>query len=190
MKCPILLLLFVLLLSSCDKKATTPKPRGLYRIDIPPAHYTDFTLEELPYAFEVSQLAAIELPLPDMSGNWINLVYESLNAKIYCSYRKMKKNELSVLDEECRELVVRSIKRADKINEQMYENPDINVYATLFFIDGETSSPVQFLLTDSTNHFFRGALYYQCPLNMDSLIPVTAYLRNDVIRLIQSFYWK
>jgi len=184
------LLFFVLIVSSCGKKATTPKPRGLYRIDIPQAHYTDFTSEELPYAFEVSQLVTIELPSPDLSQNWINLVYESLNAKIYCTYQKIKKDELSLLDEECRELVLRSIKWADEINEQAYESPEMNVYATLFFIEGETSSPVQFMLTDSANHFFRGALYYQCPLNADSLNPVTDYLRNDVIRLIRSFYWK
>lgn len=186
----VVVLLFVLMVTSCGKKATTPKPRGLYRIDIPQAHYIDFTSEELPYAFEVSRLVTVELPSPDLSQNWINLVYESLNAKIYCSYQKINKNELSILDEECRELVSRSIKWADEINEQAYESPDINVYATLFFIKGETASPVQFMLTDSTNHFFRGALYYQCPLNVDSLNPVTEYLRDDIIRLIQSFYWK
>ena len=57
-------------------------------------------------------------------------------------------------------------------------------------LDGESASPLQFMLTDSVSRFFRGALYYDCVPNADSLAPVTRYLKQDVVELIQSFNWK
>ena len=175
---------------SCVGTVSTPKPRGFYRIDLPEASYRDFSLVELPYSFNVSQLVTVELPPVETSGTWVNLAYPSLNVRIYCSYQKMTPTTLSVLEEESRELVSRNATKADVITEQTYENQDIHVYGTLFRIDGETASPVQFLLTDSATHFFRGALYYECRPNVDSLAPVTKYLAEDVIELIQSFQWK
>lgn len=186
----VVILFFCQILSACGEKVAMPKPRGLYRIEIPETHSVEFTSEELPYKFELSQLVTVELPPLDTRSDWINLSYESLNAKIYCSYQKIQKDEFPVLEQECRELVLRSIKRADAVREQMYENSKTDVYGVLFLIEGETPSPIQFMLTDSTSHFFRGALYYQCAMDVDSLAPVTAYLYRDIAKLIQTFRWK
>lgn len=186
----ITVILFVCIFASCGEKAITPKPRGFYRIDIPSASYIDFTSQELPYSFSISRLATVELSLLSTSGDWINLAYESLNAKIYCSYKKIKKGDLVTLDEESRGLVVRSAIKADMIKEQLYESFEMNVYGTLFVIEGDSPSPIQFVMTDSVHHFFRGALYYQCPLNIDSLAPVTEYLHKDIIEFINTFRWK
>ncbi|MDR0844638.1 MAG: CBS domain-containing protein [Tannerella sp.] len=180
---------FLVLCISCSD-AAMPKPRGFYRIDIPEAHYLDFSPDELPYSFHVSQLVTVELPPLDATGGWMNLSYETLNAKLYCSYQQITPGELSPAENECRELVARTVRTADAIKEQAYENQAIHVYGTLFEIDGDAVSPIQFMLTDSNNHFFRGALYYQCKPNVDSLAPVTRYLQNDMIELIQSFHWK
>ena len=116
----IIIILFLCLLVSCGEKAITPKPRGFYRIDMPKASYVDFTSEELPYSFSVSRLANVELPLLSVSGDWINLAYESLNAKIYCSYKKIRAVDLVTMDEESRELVSRSAVKACMIKEQVY----------------------------------------------------------------------
>ena len=175
---------------SCMDSVSTPKPRGFYRIDLPEAQYVDFSLTELPCSFNVSQLVTVELPSVGTSGNWLNLSYTSLNARIYCSYQKIMPTALSALETESRELVARNAGKADAITEQTYENQEIQVYGTLFLIEGETVAPVQFMLTDSSNHFFRGALYYDCKPNVDSLAPVTQYLTENMIELIQSFHWK
>ena len=87
-------------------------------------------------------------------------------------------------------MVVRQAKYPDRIREQAYTNPEASVYGSLFMLDGESASPLQFMLTDSVSRFFRGALYYDCIPNADSLAPVTDYLKQDVIELIQSFNWK
>jgi gliding motility-associated lipoprotein GldD len=175
---------------SCVDAGSMPKPRGFYRIDLPQARYSEFSLSNLPYSFHVSQLVTVELPESESAANWINLSYPTLNATIYCSYHQMTPADLSVLETESRDLVSRSVRSADEITEQLYENADLHVYGTLFRIKGETPSPVQFLLTDSSTRFFRGALYFTCKPNVDSLAPVTRYLDDNVIELIQSFRWK
>ncbi|MDR3261327.1 MAG: gliding motility protein GldD [Tannerella sp.] len=168
----------------------TPKPRGLYRIDIPEAHYREFSADDLPYTFKVSQLVTVELPPLETPDEWMNLSYETLNAKIYCSYRKITPLTLPAVTEECRKLLLRSVKNANSITEQNYENQTTHLFGTLFRIHGESASPIQFTLTDSVGRFFRGALYYRCRMDVDSLAPVNDYLEKDVVALIQSFQWK
>lgn len=175
---------------SCTGSGTTPKPKGFFRIDLPQAQYMDFSLDDVPCAFNVSQLVTVELPPAETSDNWINLAYPTLNAKIYCSYHQISPAALTVMENECRELVAKNARNAASITERLFENPDMQVYGTLFRIEGETVSPFQFMLTDSSTRFFRGALYYECKPDIDSLAPVTQYLNENIVELIQSFHWK
>jgi hypothetical protein len=45
-------------------------------------------------------------------------------------------------------------------------------------------------MTDSTNHFLRGALYFNFSPNNDSLRPVIEHLEADIQQLIESLEWK
>jgi gliding motility-associated lipoprotein GldD len=160
------------------------------RFDPPVESYTLLDLNELPYRFLISKYAMVQMSPSDSAEYWINIDYHEFNAKIYCSYRRITPYSLSAHIGECRKLVSRTVKQALAINEKEYENGSNKVYGTLFEIEGETASPIQFMLTDSVSHFFRGALYFQCRPNVDSLAPYINYLRNDVTELIQSFEWK
>jgi gliding motility-associated lipoprotein GldD len=64
------------------------------------------------------------------------------------------------------------------------------VYGTLFRVVGEAASQVQFFLTDSTDHFLVGSLYFYTRPNYDSLMPAAQYVENDLMRLMESFEWK
>lgn len=183
---PVILIVF--LINSCSNNYT-PKPLGYLRFDPPSASYTLLNLNELPYKFMISRYAAVEMPPADSAEWWMNIDYQAFNAKIYCTYQTITPQSLSERTDECRKLVARTVKRAFAINEKEYENDSSKVFGTLFEIEGETASPIQFMLTDSVSHFFRGALYFQCVPNVDSLAPYIDYLRNDVMELIQSFEW-
>ncbi|WP_293712965.1 gliding motility protein GldD [uncultured Parabacteroides sp.] len=183
-----LFFLFFLLCISCTEY--TPKPRGYFRIEPPQARYQPLPLDSLPYGFNVSQLVTVELPPQGSPEGWINLSYPSLGVKVYCSYLPVTRKTLQTAEMESRSLVSRQAKQANAVKEQAYSNPDEKVYGSLFLLDGESASPVQFMLTDSSSNFFRGALYYDCVPNADSLAPLTDYLRKDIIELIQSFSWK
>lgn len=183
-----LFFMFFLLCISCTEY--TPKPRGYFRIEPPQARYQPLPLDSLPYGFNVSQLVTVELPPQGSPEGWINLSYPSLGVKVYCSYLPVTRKTLQTAEMESRSLVSRQAKQANAVKEQAYSNPDEKVYGSLFLLDGESASPVQFMLTDSSSNFFRGALYYDCVPNADSLAPLTDYLRKDIIELIQSFSWK
>jgi hypothetical protein len=179
----------IVIMHSCTGNYT-PKPKGFLRIEPPMAQYTIFNEKELPYSFSVSRQAIIELPPTDSAAYWINIDYPLLNAKIYCNYRQISSGILNELTEESYRLAERAAGNASVITGKSFENKEITVYGTLFFIEGESPSPVQFMITDSSRHFFRGALYYNHQTNTDSIAPVTDYIKRDITELIQSFYWK
>lgn len=175
--------MLVSLLLSCTEY--TPKPKGYFRLEPTQATYIKLPVEKSPYSFSVSDKVVIELPDEQQSG-WINLSYPDFNVKIYCSYMSVTKETLPVATDESYQL-------ADRITPQKkmlaYENPDQKVYGMLFELNGDVASPFQFYLTDSLSRFFRGALYYDTTPNVDSLAPMTEYLRKDIIELIQTFSW-
>jgi len=168
----------------------TPKPRGYMRIEPGTAKYVSFEKKGFPFIFSVSNIAKVELPPEEVKVQWMNIVYPSLQAKIYCSYLSITPDKLEDVEEEVRLLILRQAKQVTEIKEQAYEDPSLKVYGVLFQLDGESASPYQFILTDSVRHFFRGSLYFDGKLNTDSIAPVVTYLRKDIIELIQSFHWK
>ena len=78
---------------------------------------------------------------------------------------------------------------ADAISEQVYINAEYRVYGILYDYEGITATAAQFYLTDSTRHFFRGALYFNTEVS-DSLLPLNNFLKNDIRQIIESFRWK
>lgn len=163
----------------------TPKPRGYFRIEPPQATYLKLPVSDLPYSFSVSDKVVIELPEEEHEG-WINLNYMDYGVTLYCSYMKIQKGNLTELTDETLKLVARTGQEAKAT---AYENPEANVYGMFFDLQGKTASPIQFYLTDSLSHFFRGALYYHAVPNVDSIAPMTNYLRKDLIELVESFTW-
>jgi len=182
-------IILINILCSCTG-SYTPKPTGFLRIDLPTAQYSTLDEIELPYAFSVSRQSTVELPPSDSAEYWMNIDYPGFNAKIFCSYKQITVLTLNEYMEDCFMLAERIAGNVGRINEKYFENKEQNVYGTLFLIEGETISPVQFMLTDSITHFFRGALYYKYKSNADSISPVTDYIKEDITELIRTFYWK
>ena len=75
------------------------------------------------------------------------------------------------------------------ISEEVFINEDRNVFGMLYDYDGLTATAAQFYLTDSINHFFRGALYFNTEIN-DSIFPINNFLKEDLRIFIESFSWR
>jgi gliding motility-associated lipoprotein GldD len=80
--------------------------------------------------------------------------------------------------------------KASDIQERLIINDSVNVYGLVYFLEGNAASSLQFYLTDSTNHFVRGALYFDAKPNPDSLAPVQNFIQEDILNMIESFRWK
>ena len=180
-------LLIIPFLSSCKKKYI-PKPYGYYRVYLPEHEYRSIDTLNLPYRFDLSGIAKLESRNSESEMYWIDIVYPSLNAKIHGSYKRVK-NDIFELSEDTREFVYAHTGRAEGISESAFENPEKSVYGILYDLKGNVASPLQFVLTDSTKHFFRGAVYFNNNPNKDSIAPMLNYVREDVIQLVESFEW-
>ena len=62
--------------------------------------------------------------------------------------------------------------------------------ATIMELSGEVPSPFQFHVTDSLNHFLRGALYFKTATKNDSLAPVINYVKKDILHMMNTLEWK
>lgn len=169
----------------------TPKPRGWLRIDPPsPASYLPLDTAPLPYTFRRAAQSIVLLPADSGLQQGVTLSYPAWGATIYGSCLPVNRQQVGQAVAEGRRLLLRQLPYGARVEEKSYTHAEAKVYGSLFFVDGDAASPIQFLLTDSDRYLFRGALYYDCRPDADSLAPVTGYLRTDIIELIESFRWR
>lgn len=183
----ILLLIGTTSLVSC-RRNTTPKPLGYFRIAIPDTAYVYTHLDKFPYAFKLSQNAYIDEHIEDREAYWINIQYPSLNATIHCSYKPIN-NNIRTLSHDALEFLYKHSTVASAIPVQEFANEENDVWGLYCELKGNTATPIQFVLTDSTEHFFRGSVYCNCVPNQDSLAPIYEYLKKDVRVIMESMKW-
>lgn len=187
MQIRILLIFTIVALVSCQKEYT-PKPRGYFRIDFPEKSYHQLKLD-LPYTFDVADYSIPHQATgSNTDPNWITISTPKNKADLHLSYADLS-NNLPKHIEESRRLAYDHSVKADAIEERLFINPTEKVYGTIYNIEGNAASPIQFFLTDSTTHFLRGALYIREIPNIDSIRPVIEFLRPDIVHLIETTHW-
>jgi len=186
--CLIILLACTLGISSSCKRHYTPKPRGYSRIDVPPHVYTQYKTN-CPFTFEYPIYSVIKR---DSSRNaepcWLNIEYPSFKAKVYLSYKTVNNNLASLL-EDSRTFVYNHTAMADAIDEKVISFPDHKVYGILYDLKGNAASSFQFFATDSLHHFIRASLYFNSRPNYDSLTPIIAFIRQDMVHMVETLQW-
>lgn len=183
-----ILIMLVALLSGC-REAFVPRPYGYFRIALPEPTYHTYTPEGMPYTCLLSDAAVAQLHAREGEHGWLDITYPSLNVKIHCSYKPVT-NNLGDLGRDAQEFVYKHSGIASAIPEQGFEAPEAHVYGVLYELRGNTASPCQFYVTDSLHHFFRGAVYFNCVPNQDSLAPVTDFMIQETRHLIESIQWQ
>lgn len=187
---PTLLYLFMALalaLSSCDQ-SYTPKPAGYVKIDTPEKGYLIYDDEPF-YSFEIPEYAKVVKSKRPGEMGWINLVVPQVNGTLHLSYKSVMGN-LGDYITDCRTLAYKHTVKADGIEETPFMNREQKQFGMIYDLSGDVASAVQFFITDSTTHFLRGSLYFNCAPNRDSLKPVIDFMREDIIHLIQTTEWK
>ncbi|WP_066632806.1 gliding motility lipoprotein GldD [Labilibacter marinus] len=181
--------LCAIMLYSC-KQHGTPKPRAYYRISFPEHEYKVMD-QAAPYTFEYPSYTQLlnDNVSHDAEEFWYNLNYPKLNGTVHISYKAIDDN-LNVMLEDSRKLAYKHSIKADAIGEQIFISPEKRVFGTLYDIQGDAASSVQFHLTDSNYHFVRGSLYFNAIPNKDSLAPVVDFVTADIIHLMETFEWK
>lgn len=189
MKILIPIILILVLITSCSE-ITSPKPRGYFRIHLPEKEYIEFS-ENFPYSFDYPKYAKVVSYEGEQNQKyWINLVFPEFNAEVNISYKEVNDTNLPLLLEHSWTFIEKHNIKADAVSDNWFYDNDKKVYGGVFEIKGNVASPMQFFLTDSVKHFFRGALYFLEIPNKDSLYPVIEFIKPDIFRLVESLKWK
>jgi gliding motility-associated lipoprotein GldD len=77
-----------------------------------------------------------------------------------------------------------------KISSERVLRDSARVFGTVFHVEGDVASPLVFYLTDSTDNFLYGALYFDVRPNSDSLAPVTDRIRADMQHMAATLAWR
>ena len=175
--------------SCSDDEDVLPKPRGYFRIDLPEKTYIKVdTIER--YSFECPDYAHItpDPYSPDMK-NWVNVEMPRFKGTIHLTHRTG--DSLAYYLEDVHTMMSKHITKANGINDSLIVNNERQIYGMLIEIDGKgVATPMQFYLTDSTDNFLYGALYFNFHPNNDSMRPIIKYIREDIDHMINTFDWK
>lgn len=169
-----------------------PRPKGYPRIDLPLKNYNTYN-GTCPFKFDYPDYCKItkhqgQTTMPC----WLNMDFIPFKGRLHISYLDINSSvDLEKYLTDTRSLAYKHIIKAHAIDERLIINREENVYGIAYDIKGaNTASSLQFYLTDSSEHFLRGALYFSVPPNNDSLSPVISFITKDVNHLLESFRWK
>ena len=122
-------------------------------------------------------------------NNWLSIKYPKLKASIDITYRPLKNNIRELLTE-AEKLVFKHTAKADRIIPQDFINKEKRVFGSIYEITGNAASQIQFHVTDSTNNFIKGSLYFYAKPNYDSILPAVNYIKEDILHLIETLKWQ
>ncbi|UZD21976.1 gliding motility lipoprotein GldD [Algoriphagus halophytocola] len=175
-----------LLLFGCEENYL-PKPTGYNRIDLPPHDYQGIG-DAYSYQIAVSKYAQVEADSFNLGQkDWINLNYTDFGAKVHLTYMPIDGDKVvfKQLSNDAFKLTAKHQVKAYGIEESVLVTPEgyTGVAAEL---SGEVPTQFQFFVTDSTDNFLRGALYFNTAMKNDSLSPVIEYIKVDMAHLMNS----
>jgi len=160
-----------------------PKPKAKIRLEYPQGNLAELETEN--FSFKYNQLAT-----PKLNGDKAyTIAYPDMKGAIFLSYKKVD-NNLDQLINDSKRLSYEHAAKADNIVEQPYVNSNEKVYGALFEVQGNAASQSQFFVTDSTEHFLTGSVYFYTKPNYDSILPAASYLQNDIREIIETLRWK
>ena len=91
---------------------------------------------------------------------------------------------------ESERLVFKHTVKAEQITSNDYTDDEKRIFGSLYEITGNAASQIQFHITDSVQHFIKGALYFKTRPNYDSVLPAVYHIKKDILRLMETLEWK
>ncbi len=179
----------LLAIVGCKNQNVTPKPEGYPRIQLPERNYQSFDTS-CPFTFEYPTYGEINKDKENKNKPcWLNIHYKPLGARLYLSYRQFEGLEkLETYQQDARKFVYKHTVKANRIQENALHSSTAS--GTLYELGGNTATALQFFVTDSSQHFLRGSLYFNTEPNRDSLRPAIQFLKKDILKMVETLDWK
>lgn len=192
MRISIIIIILSLFVACKGDNIYSPKPRLYPKVDFPDRNYIAFSEDYCQLTFQYPDYTKIvqesqffdEDPIDPC---WFDISYPPFNGSLHCSYYPIsEENNFDKLVNDAFTFVDKHDIKANYREETVLENQYGNA-GILFEIDGPVATPLQFFMTDSTNHFFRGSLYFKNKVNPDSMQVVHDFVKTDILQLIETF---
>lgn len=187
--------LFCFILTACqEERVYIPKPRMYPKVELPDRGYQLFEEDYCEMTFEYPSYALVEQDRYFFEGNpidpcWFNIQFPSLNGTLFCSYIPIdNRSHYDKLINESFRLVEEHNRKANYRQEEYISNAN-GVGGLYFSLGGEVATNMQFVLTDTTEHFFRASLYFNSKVAPDSIRPIYQFVKEDVDHMIKTFSW-
>ena len=181
------ILLVAWLFAGCADEAV-PKPKGWPRLDLPEQAHSAWRDEGAPFAAEVPTYARIAQRKTDGDTRWYDMRFAQQRATMHLTYTAVH-DDLPALIEKAHGFKEMHQSKAARIKSDRALHPEHRVFGSLFNLEGDVATPFVFYLTDSTDHFLYGTLYFDTRPNADSLSPVTERLRADMRHFAATLEW-
>jgi gliding motility-associated lipoprotein GldD len=181
-------------LSSCHGDYM-PKPKAYPRIVYPEKKYEMYDPASCPFKFKKPVYAQMQQDTAFFGKRpaepcWMNMVFPDFNGTINLTYKEINKTmTLDRLLDDAHKLSFKHTKKANFIDENLIVNKH-GVSGIFYNVGGDAATNIQFFLTDSTQHYIRGSLYFFNEPNTDSMAPVLGFIRQDIDTMISTFEWK
>ena len=188
-KATYILLFSMLGMTQCNTH-TIPKPEGYFRITMPEVGY-EIGSTHCGLTIEKPVYSILENVENEKGGNscWFNLSFPDYNARFHCTEVEINGNLESLMNDS-EEAVFTHEAKANGISRIRVNEKETGLYGVLYHLGGPVATPIQFFVTDSTNHFVRGSLYFNTSVNSDSTLPVVSRLLFDTEHLMRTVKWK
>lgn len=202
----------ILFIIACNSNYS-PKQKGYFKVEFPARNYQRFDEAGFPYTFEYPVYATVTKDTTFFEEKpenpfWLNVDFPRFNGRIYISYNiiggratfkvKIKEgiyvdsvgiNTFEQLIKSSYDLTFKHAYKASSIEDSVFRTNN-GVEGIYFNIEGNAATSNQFLVTDSVEHFLRGALYFDATPNEDSLSIINDFLQEDMKHLINTLKWR
>ncbi len=198
MKLPIkniVVIFLVLCFCACKRdEVYIPKPRSFPRVEYPVKKYQEFNESYCDFGFSYPSYSEIEqdeyfFDEKPVDPCWFDIVTTQFNATLHCSYYSIdRETPMDKLVNDAFKMAGKHNIKAEYYSEKVIKR-DGNVGGIVFEIEGDVATPIQFFLTDSTDHFFRASLYFNNKVRPDSMAPIYKFIKQDIDTLINTLHW-
>lgn len=189
-------LLIITIGFGCKDNPPVPRPKGYPRVDFPEKAYQNYDGAGCPYSFEYpvyGEVVVDSLFFDEVKDCWIDIYFAGFDATIHFTYENITDSaKIMKLVMDAHDLTYKHARKADYIEPIPYDSLGKNkdVSGLLYDVGGDAASALQFYLTDFTDHYMRGALYFNTAPNADSLAPMVNFFREDIEHLMYTFEWQ
>lgn len=172
-----------LIVLSCNNNVNLPKQKAYFAPELEIPTYKKIFLD-CNYNLYINSQASIH----NIKNCNYEIYYKNLNAKIFINQIVLSNSIKRVLNT-FNQKIKENSRFSDQIIESDYVNTDKKTYSKLYSFVGNSPSNIQFYLTNQTDKFLTGSLFFETEPNYDSLLPYIDYIRNDIKKMVDSFRW-